>query len=76
MICLNWRIILSPAILSDVIAGVVIKIEPTIGGHVGSQGKKRLCFRTASLGQTRIQCEACRAKSKLFILLRLNMAAV
>ena len=30
----------------------------------------------ARLGQTRIQCEACRAKAKLFILLRLNMAAV
>ena len=30
---------------------------------------KKLCFRTASLGQARIQCEACRAKTKLFILL-------
>ena len=47
-----------------------------LGGHVESRGNKKLCFRTASLGQTRIQCEACRAKTKLFILLRLNMAAV
>ena len=45
-------------------------------GHVESRGNKKLCFRTASLGQTRIQCEACRAKTKPFILLRLNMVAV
>ena len=43
--------------------------------HVESQENKKLCFRTASLGQTRIQYEAFRAKTKLFILLRLNMAA-
>ena len=47
----------------------------SLGGHVESRGNKRLCFRTASLGQTRIQCEASRAKTKLFILLRLNLAA-
>ena len=33
-------------------------------------------FRKANLGQTRIQCEACPAKTKLFIVLRVNMAAV
>ena len=48
----------------------------SLGGHVETQGNKKLCFRTASLGQTRIQCEAYRARTKLFILLRLNMAAV
>ena len=30
----------------------------SLGGHVESRGNKKLCFRTASLGQTRIQCEA------------------
>ena len=44
-------------------------------GHVESQENRKLCFCTASLAQTRIQCEASRAKTKLFILLRLNMAA-
>ena len=39
-------------------------------------GIKSFVFAKASLGQTRIQCEARRAKTKLFILLRLNMAAV
>ena len=38
------------------------------------RGIKRFCFCTASLAQTRIQCEVCRAEIKLFILLRLNMA--
>ena len=46
-----------------------------LGGHVESQEDKKLCFCTASLAQTRIQCEACRAKTKLFILPRLNVAA-
>ena len=41
----------------------------SLGGHVESQENKKLCFRTAGLGQTRIQCETCRAKTKLFILL-------
>ena len=27
----------------------------SLGGHVESRGNKKLCFRTASLGQTRIQ---------------------
>ena len=39
------------------------------------RGVRKRCFCTASLAQTRIQCEACCAKTKLFILLRLNMAA-
>ena len=61
----------------------------SLGGHVESQENKKLCFLTASLAQTRIQCEACRAKKKkkkkkkkkiyiyiyIYILLRLNMAA-
>ena len=46
------------------------------GGHVESRGNKKLDFRMANLAQTRIQCEACRAKTKLFIILRVNMAAV
>ena len=48
----------------------------SLGGHVESRGNKKLCFHTASLGQTRIQCNACHAKTKPFILLRLNMTAV
>ena len=47
----------------------------SLGGHVESQQNKKLCYCTASLAHTWIQCEACRAKTKLFILLRLNMAA-
>ena len=47
----------------------------SLGGHVESQENKKVCFRTASLAHTRIQCKACRAKTNLFILLRLNMAA-
>ena len=39
------------------------------GGHFESWGNKNLCFRTASLGQTLIQCEASRAKTKLLFLL-------
>ena len=46
----------------------------SLRGHVVSQANKKLCFCMASLTQTRIQCEASRAKTKLFILLRLNMA--
>ena len=42
----------------------------SLGGHVETRGNK------ASLGQTRIQCETYRARTKLFILLRLKMAAV
>ena len=34
-----------------------------------------LCVCTVSLGLERIQCEACRVKTKHFILLRLHMAA-
>ena len=47
----------------------------SLGGHVGSQENKKLCFCTASLAQIRIQCEASRATTKPFILQRLNMAA-
>ena len=47
----------------------------SLGGHVDSQESKKLWFCAASLAQTRIQCEANRPKTKLFILLRLNMAA-
>ena len=42
--------------------------------HVESQENKKLCFCTASLAQMRIQCEASRAKTNLFTLLRLNVA--
>ena len=48
----------------------------SLGGHVEFQENEKLCFRTASLGEVQVQCEAYRAKRKLFILLRLNMAAV
>ena len=47
----------------------------SLGGHVESRGNNKLCFHTASLGQTRTECEACRAKTKVFIPPRLNMAA-
>ena len=46
----------------------------SLGSHVESQGNKKLCFCTASLTQTQIQGEASPAKTKLFILLRLNLA--
>ena len=56
--------------------GPVVMVRPlSIVGHVESQGIKKLCFCTASLCKTQIQCEACRANKKLFILLKLNMAA-
>ena len=38
-------------------------------------GIKSFVFAHQSLGQMRIQCEAYRAKTKLFILLRLDLAA-
>ena len=54
--------------------------EPTINfsrldGHVESQENKKLCFCMASLALNSRLAEACRAKTKLFILLRLNMVA-
>ena len=50
-------------------------IDPYHSAAMLSLGGIKSCFRTASLGQTRIQGDVCRAKTKLFILLRLNMAA-
>ena len=51
-----------------------IKVQTFITpSHVESQENKKLCFRAVSLAQTRIQCEACRAKTKLFILPRFNI---
>ena len=47
----------------------------SLSGHDESQENKKLCFCMVSLAQTRIQCEANRAKTKRFILMRLNMAA-
>ena len=44
------------------------------GSHVESQENKKLCFCTASLALNSCLGEACHAKTKLFILLRLNMA--
>ena len=44
-----------------------------LGGHVESQENKKLCFCTASLALNSRVGEASRAKTKLFILLRLNM---
>ena len=44
------------------------------GGHVESQENKKLCFCTARLALNSRLAEACRAKTKLFILLILNMA--
>ena len=46
----------------------------SLGGHVESQGNKKLSFFTASLTLNSRLTEASRAKTKLFILLRLNMA--
>ena len=47
----------------------------SLGGHVESQEKKKLCFCPASLALSSRLAEAYCAKTKLFILLRLNMAA-
>ena len=46
----------------------------SLGGHVESQDNKKLCFCTVSLALNSRLGEAYRAKTKLFILLRLNMA--
>ena len=43
------------------------------GGHIESQENKKLCFCTASLALNSRLGEAYRAKTKLFILLRINM---
>ena len=45
----------------------------TLGGHVTSQENRKHCFCTASLVLNSRLGEACRAKTKLFIPLRLNM---
>ena len=47
----------------------------SLGGHVESQENKKLCFCTASLALNSRLSEATRAKTKIFIHLRLNMAA-
>ena len=47
----------------------------SLDGQVESQENKKLCFCTASLALNSRLGEACRAKTKFFILLRLNMAA-
>ena len=46
-----------------------------LGGHVESRENKKLCVCTASLALNLRLGEARRAKTKFFILLRLNMAA-
>ena len=43
--------------------------------HVESQENKKLCFYATSLALNLYLVEACHAKRKLFIPLRLNMAA-
>ena len=45
------------------------------GGHVESQGNKKLCFCTASLALNSRLVGAYRAKTKLFIPPKLDMAA-
>ena len=45
------------------------------GGHIESRENRMLCFCTASLALKSRLAEACRAKTKLFIRSRLNMAA-
>ena len=47
----------------------------SLGGHVESQENKKLCFCTVNPALNSHVGEANRAKTKLFILLRLNMAA-
>ena len=39
----------------------------SLSGHVDSQENKKLRFCPASVGQTTIQCEACRAKKQSFL---------
>ena len=46
----------------------------SLGGHVESQENKKLFFCMVSLALNWRLGEACREKSKFFILLRLNMA--
>ena len=45
----------------------------SLGGHVESRENKKLCFCMASLALNSRLGEASLAKTKLFILLRLNM---
>ena len=47
----------------------------SLGGNVESQEDEKLSFCTESLALNSRMGEACRAKTKLFILLRFNMAA-
>ena len=47
----------------------------SFAGHIEYQENKKLCFCTASLALNSRMGEACRAKTKQFILLRLNMVA-
>ena len=47
----------------------------SLGGHVESQENNKLCFCAASLALDSRVGDASRAKTKLVILLRLNMAA-
>ena len=60
----------------DGFASLVFKRPFSLGGHVDSQENNKLCFCTASVALNLHVGEANRAKTKLFILLRLNMAAV
>ena len=53
---------------------VVISRPLSHGGHVESQENKKLCFCTASLALNSRLAEGCRAKTKLFIPSRFNMA--
>ena len=46
----------------------------SLSGYVEYQENKKLCFCTASLALNSRLSEVCRTKTKLFILLRLNMA--
>ena len=59
----------------DDFASLVFNRPFSLGGHVESQENNKLCFFTASLALYSRVGEARRAKTKLFILLRLNMVA-
>ena len=70
------RIFTAPfADTDDVFLHTEINKPFSLSGHVESQEDKKLCFCMASPSHTLIQCNASRAKTKLFILLRLKMAA-
>ena len=63
------------AYLQDSLEEIIDNRPLLLGGHVESLETKKICFCTVSLALNSRLAEACRAKTKLFIPSRLDMAA-